>query len=187
MAWTAGNRRLTQSEMEGNAVEVWRYFSARGWTLNSVAGMLGNMQAESLVNPGAWEGYDPYVGGYGLVQWTPYTNYADWAGAGWQNNGPKQCDRIMFEFNGGYVQWIPTGRYPLTFKQFSESTQTPEYLAAAFLYNYERAEVEVLPARQANARYWYNYLGGVSPTPTRSKGMPVWMMCRPNYKRRRIY
>lgn len=189
MAWIAGNRVLTESEMEHNAIEVWNSFKVWDWTLNAVAGMLGNMQAESTINPGRWENGVPYGGGYGLVQWTPYTNYSDWAGEGWENNGTKQVSRIIYEWEGNYQQWGATGRYPLSFKEFSASTLTPEYLASAFLYNYERPgdPGATESYRQAWARKWYNYLGGVSPTPTRSKGMPVWMMCRPNSKRRRIY
>ena len=70
--------------MQNNAVLLWSYFKAQGWTLNAVAAMLGNMQSESTINPGIWEGLDPFVGGYGLVQWTPYTKYSDWAGSGWE-------------------------------------------------------------------------------------------------------
>ena len=121
MAFISGNRALTESEMEHNAIEVWSYFKVWGWTLNAVAGMLGNMQAESTINPGRWENGVEYGGGYGLVQWTPYTNYSDWAGAGWQNNGTKQCERIIYEWNGNYQQWISTGSYPLSFKAFSAS------------------------------------------------------------------
>ena len=55
--------------MQNNAVLLWSYFKAQGWTLNAVAAMLGNMQSESTINPGIWEGLDPFVGGYGLVQW----------------------------------------------------------------------------------------------------------------------
>lgn len=189
MAWITGNRVLTESEMEHNAIEVWNSFKVWDWTLNAVAGMLGNMQAESTINPGRWENGVPYGGGYGLVQWTPYTNYSDWAGEGWENNGTKQVSRIIYEWEGNYQQWIATGRYPLSFKEFSASTLTPEYLASAFLYNYERpGDPGATEAyRQAWARKWYKYLGGVTPTPARSKGMPVWMMCRPNIKRRRIY
>jgi len=189
MAFISGNRVLTESEMEHNAIEVWSYFKVWDWTLNAVAGMLGNMQAESTINPGRWEKGVEYGGGYGLVQWTPYTNYSNWAGAGWQNNGTKQCERIIYEWEDNYAQWGVTSAYPITFKQFSASTETPEYLASAFLYNYERPRYPGATEayRQAWARKWYNYLGGVTPTPVLSKGMPVWMMCRPNIKRRKRY
>ena len=77
-------------EMQNNAVLIWNYFKSQGWTLNSVAAMLGNMQSESTINPGIWENLDPIISnGYGLVQWTPSTKYSEWAGDGWEDNGLK--------------------------------------------------------------------------------------------------
>ena len=32
MAWTIGNRYLSQVEMQGNAMEVYKYFHAKGWS-----------------------------------------------------------------------------------------------------------------------------------------------------------
>ena len=42
---------LTMSQMEINATYIWSALSYQGWTLNAVAGMLGNMQSESAINP----------------------------------------------------------------------------------------------------------------------------------------
>ena len=74
MSWTIGNRYLTQSEMEGNAWEVYSFFAGRGWTRNAIAGILGNMQTESNINPGLWQSLKEhnYSGGFGLVQWTQF-------------------------------------------------------------------------------------------------------------------
>lgn len=55
MSWTIGNYALSQVQMNANAVEVYKYFSGRGWSLNAIAGILGNMQSESYVNPGVWQ------------------------------------------------------------------------------------------------------------------------------------
>ena len=55
MSWTIGNYALSQAQMNANAVEVYKYFSGRGWSLNAIAGILGNMQSESYVNPGVWQ------------------------------------------------------------------------------------------------------------------------------------
>ena len=46
----------------------------------------------------------------------------------------------------------------MTWAQFKSSTETPEYLASAFLKNFERAGVEVESARRSAARKWYEYL-----------------------------
>lgn len=55
MGWTIGNFYLTESQMRGNAIEVYNYFTEKGWTLNAIAGILGNMEKESNINPGLWQ------------------------------------------------------------------------------------------------------------------------------------
>lgn len=42
---------LVQSQMEINAQYIWSYLANQGWTKNAVAGVLGNMQSESSINP----------------------------------------------------------------------------------------------------------------------------------------
>ena len=97
MPWITGNRYLSMTEMQNNADIMYSFFTDHGWTVNAIAAMFGNMQTESTLNPGIWQDLDPFVGGYGLVQWTPYTNYSDWAGVGWQDNGQKEMERIIYE------------------------------------------------------------------------------------------
>ena len=49
-----------------------------GWSDEAIAGMVGNMQHESGLNPWRWEGdhVDPlYQNGYGLPQFTPASGY----------------------------------------------------------------------------------------------------------------
>lgn len=164
MTWISGNRSLTQAEMENNANIFYNVMSGYGFSLNAIAGMLGNIQAESRVNPGAWESYKPFSGGYGLVQWTPYTNYADWAGSGWEDNGDKECERINYEFANG-LQYYPTSSYPMSASEFKTSEQSPGYLAYAFMYNYERPKNKNQPLRKKYANNWYTFLSG-QPVPT---------------------
>lgn len=45
------SQALTRSQMEVNATYIWAYLRQQGWTMNAVAGMLGNMQSESSINP----------------------------------------------------------------------------------------------------------------------------------------
>lgn len=42
---------LTMAQMQVNAQYIWSALSSQGWTLNAVAGILGNMQSESAINP----------------------------------------------------------------------------------------------------------------------------------------
>ena len=44
---------LTMEQMKVNATYIWNYLREQGWTLNAVAGVLGNMQSESSINPRA--------------------------------------------------------------------------------------------------------------------------------------
>lgn len=176
MAWITGNRYLTLSEMQNNADLMHYFFKSNGWTDNAISAMFGNMQTESTLNPGIWENLEPFVGGYGLVQWTPYTHYSEWAGAGWQDNGQKEMERIIYELEN-HLQWISTNTYPMTFREFSQSTLSPSYLAQAFLFNYERPTVKPQPARSKQAEYWYKYITGEEPpTPPTPSNIPIWLL-----------
>lgn len=178
MPWITGNRYLSLTEMQNNANIMYAFFTEKGWTVNAISAMFGNMQTESTLNPGIWENLDPFVGGYGLVQWTPYTNYSEWAGDGWQDNGQKEMERIIYELEN-HLQWISTSLYPMTFREFSQSDKPPAYLAQAFLYNYERPTVKPQPARSKQAEYWYEYLVGHPP----AKQLPIWLLFKMKERR----
>lgn len=178
MAWIAGNYKLSQSEMENNADIMIAFFRAKGWTDNAIAGMFGNMQTESRLNPGAWQNYqEPAEGvtrwGYGLVQWDPYTNYSEWAGDDWLNNGTKQCERIIYELENG-IQWYKTSSYNMTFAEYTQSEESPANLAYAWMYNYERPASLDQPIRQSQAQQWYEYITGKPAVPE----IPVWLLWR---------
>lgn len=166
MPWYAGNYYTSQYQREQNALMVWSFFEQYGWTKNAVAAMLGNMEVESSINPGIWEGLndDPEAyyeehgryPGYGLVQWTPYTKYADWAGELWKNNGGMQCARIQYEMEVGIQFAWPT----MTFRQFSRSRKDPRKLAEIFELGYERHAGDPQPIRKTHAWKWFHFLGG---------------------------
>lgn len=158
MQWVSGNRYLTQTEMENNVSILTLKFLGWGWTHEAIAGMVGNMQTESSVNPGIWENLDAVAkGGYGLVQWTPYTKYSEWAGAGWENNGDKECERIQWELENG-AQWASTDKYPMSFGAFVTSKESPDILADVWLYNYERPADLNQPARGKQALAWFPFI-----------------------------
>lgn len=163
MAWISKNAYLTKSEMQNNALMVYAYCINKGWTLNAIAGMLGNMQVESNINPGIWQGLNEYGKGYGLVQWDPYTNYTSWAdanGYSW-TDGDAQLKWID-ERSASTGQWIINDSYNTSWADFKTSNRTPEELAYIFLVNFERASVEVVATRKAYARNWYTFLNGNS-------------------------
>lgn len=180
---------LTQSEMENNATEFYGYFNSKGFTIESVAGMLGNLQQESNINPGMKQTKSA-SSGWGLIQWTPSSNLTDYAtahGSDWAT-GEIQTQLMWDEIINGYGgQWIPKPSlgYRYTGAEFSQLTDVVE-ACKAYLYERERAGVEALDKRLTYASNWYKYLTGVTPptpptppTPTKRKRMPVWMMCRP--------
>ena len=176
MAWIGGNRYLSHEEMENNATIIWEYLSAEGWTIEAVSAMLGNMQTESTINPNIWENLTvDYERGYGLTQWTPATKYIDWAGADWEN-GNRELDRLIYEAENG-VQWFrnpsaPIVEPPITFKEFSTSTDDVTTLANYFLWYYEHPAETIQPIRAEQALEWFDFLGGIRIT---KKKMPIWM------------
>lgn len=161
MYWISGNYYLSEGEMQNNAQMVYSIMSGtHGWTLEAICGMLGNMEKESTINPGIWESLNEAPeSGFGLVQWTPSTNYTDWAESYGIDitDGDMQLWWIATETEN-FGQWIETDEYPISFDEFASSTATPEYLASVFLKNFERAGVEAETERRTNARKWYDYL-----------------------------
>lgn len=187
---------LTEDQMKVNATYIYKHLTDENFTVNAISGILGNMTVESSLNPGRWQSEDVgnMLGGYGLVQWTPATNYINWLKNLDSKMDPSEMDnnlsRLIYEYvNGG--QYIPTSDYPETFEEFSKSTKSPEYLATAFLKNYERAGVEALTSRIAYAKVWYVYLTGgdfpPTPTPTSKKKKKFNFVLFNNSKRRIIY
>ena len=163
-----GNAYLSLEQMQVNATYIYNYYLKKGWTAFAICGMLGNMQRESTINPGIWENLDQYQNsknGYGLVQWTPASNYLDWCFENSLNSKYMSSNlaRIDYELANG-LQWIKTDKYDESFQEFTTSTQSPSILAEMFLLNYERAGVSALEERQSNANYWYKYLTGNTPT-----------------------
>ena len=188
LQWISGNRYLNQTEMENNASIIYYYFSARGWSIEAISAMVGNMQVESTVNPGLWEGLTPYSGGYGLVQWTPYTKFSDWAGSGWETNHDLQLDRIMYELNNN-LQWSAargdgesgSGTFYQTFADFTVSTLPPSVLANQWCYKYEYPAVRPQPIRGTYADQWYQFFTTLPPTPPTppvkvKRGFPIWLL-----------
>ena len=158
------NTTLTQAEMKVNAQYILDYLRDCGWTKNAVCGMLGNLEVESYINPGYWEnGVVNTRRGFGLVQWTPSTKFTDWAE---DENLPtddmdSQLERILVEVEDNLDdQWIPVSSYDFSFYTFTQSKETPYYLACAFLRNYERPDdiSSQEGIRGDNAEYWYDLL-----------------------------
>jgi murein DD-endopeptidase MepM/ murein hydrolase activator NlpD len=184
----SGNRFLTLEEMTINAEYILDYLGSRGWTKNAVCGLLGNLQTESSINSGIWQSlisydHDPYITveghGYGLVQWTPFNKYTVWA----RDNGltysdmDTQLQRIQYEVDNN-LQWFGGYSDVMTFQQFTQSLETPEYLAEVFIKTYEHPADPEQPIRGTQARYWFDTLTGEGGTGSKpafptTAGLPI--------------
>ena len=215
MAWHAknyGGYYNNDQDAIDNGLEFVTAMLGVGWTKEAAAAAWGNIGFESAYNPWKWEGdnilpsYSSVIdtsrtNGYGLVQFTPpgnylhnsyaqslsgfAPNYSDRAG----NASDGAAQTVFIDWFGGRGQWLPAAYYgyTLTWTEFRTGSYTPEYLAAAWLHQYERPAdqshaVEV--ARGQEARYWYDLWGGVVPPgPTSESKYKFWLYGR-NWTRR---
>lgn len=177
----------TQSEMENNAICVINFYRRAGMDDRSIAAILGNMQAESTIQP--WLTEAGGGGGYGLVQWTPKSsliNHASILGLSNYNDGDVQCYTIVREMIGdpsSILEWYSSQAFishyynsgatqdmiGVTGLDFYHNTMswTSDKLAVLFMAAYERPSydpsVNHSAARQQYAIDWYIFMGGIAP------------------------
>lgn len=186
MSWhtkAVGAYARTSNEAKENAVEIYNILSAKGWTLNAISGVIGNIGWEGGYNPWRWQSDDVishldlpsinYQSGhaYGLFQFDPAGSYINNTTAqSYSGFGPNFNDQfgslrdgnaqVLLVSNNGTGGYIQTASYPLSFQQYQQSNATPEYLALAWFYNFERG-VGHETDRQNEARYWYDLLPSI--------------------------
>lgn len=186
--WHQSNSYLSLygDDMTANAYMVFSYFSALGFTDAAIAGLLGNFQQESTINPGLWQNLTPGTGGYGLMQSTPASKYFNYASAHNidtnepDENGDGQCAYV----NDGPAlgEWLPGSGYSYTWAEFAKLKDYRE-ATRAFLYQYERAGDAALANRLAYAEHWYNQIKngywnadwGTPPPNTSPSKYPGWI------------
>lgn len=158
--WYSSNSALTVSQMQVNAQYILNYLRDRGWTKNAICGMLGNMEVESTINPGAWNGFVENSPAYGLVQWNPTSKYFDWADANGMSypNMNNQLQRIIYEKDND-LQYCQYGT-PYSFADYSVSTDTAANLGKAFAWHYEDGSLsdDAAAYRGQLAQNWYDLL-----------------------------
>jgi len=154
-------------EATNNANEFASYFMDLGYTLESICGMLGNIDYESYINPGQ---HQTGAGtGLGLIQWTPSTALTNYITGNWYD-GNVQSDVIHKEiqrvqpFAGSNVRWIPTSAYPYNGEQFKVLTDV-HTATLAYFYERERPGDTSYIQRYDIASYWYEYFSGHPPRP----------------------
>ena len=174
---------------QNNVLMMYGFLSGRfGWSPQAVAGVCGCVQGESKFNPWAWQGNriqpysittedNPRGRAYGLVQWDSCLNYINNPQAqsfpgygpnfsdktGSQDDGTAQLYFIDTGFN-----YYPTSYAPESFHEFTISTKDPDYLARAWVRNFERPASTGLPETDAKvserALWWYEFLRDKDPT-----------------------
>ena len=170
---------LTESQIRDNATAFMMYFTNRGFTTESICGMLGNIQVESQLNPGQ---HQKGGSGLGLIQWTPstiLTNWCDTMGLTWYD-GDVQCRRIDAEGNktdGASGYWLNgTGEdgvyYSYTWSEFAALTDVTTALYA-YEAQRERAGSPDMTKRLEYAMQWYEYFTNNPVSPFGN--IPVWL------------
>lgn len=209
MAWHSKEKRgyaISSYEAHENALEIYGILSSRGWTLNAICALLGNIGSESGYNPWRWQGDrvgkssgSPWTNkGYGLTQFTPASKYINEANAimGYAPNfsdkaGNSSDGYSQMLYLNDYADYYATTAYPISYSDFKSGDFSVDYLAKAWLYNYERPKdpQSTESQRVADANYWCDVLSGVvpptpippsPPTPSfaKKRGMPIWMMMK---------
>jgi hypothetical protein len=198
--WISSDTYLTQEHRDHNAILIYQYLFTLGWTKEAIAGILGNMDVESSMNPALIEGrgYPTLPDnntvlaittqtGVGLVQWTGTTptqpagqklaSFAIRYNKNWYD-GELQCFRLKREyeedlqFDSGTVD----GVY-YDWQVYISSHSSPAQLAKVWQYLYERGGSDT-QTRQQKAEYYYRIIG--------TKAWLFYMMAnrRKEYKRR---
>lgn len=191
-----GSYGRTSPEAANNADMFRQVLTERGWSVNAIAGLLGNVENESGYNPWRWQSddvlnswdtatiRDSYYNAYGLFQFTPAGKYIySSAAQAFPGYGPNFNDITgslgdgtaqLLYIDAGYGGYYETAAYPLSLAQFKQSELAPSYLAEAWLFNYERPADPgaTIDARREAANYWYEYFQG-HPAPG---FLPLWLM-----------
>ena len=160
------NGELSYFSMIQNAIIVRDILSMFGWSINAICAVLGNMQQESRINPGYWQGYGNGPG-YGLVQWDPSSKFFNWA----NNDGFRtNCIVVqlvgimseMFTTNTDHREWWQThisvpSQYKMPASDFIRSTKNVADLASIFMHCYERPGYPLEYKRRRYAQGWYDF------------------------------
>ena len=158
-----------------NAEVVWSFCMSQGFSKQAAAGVIGNMQQESGVDPAACQGGGGP--GRGLLQWEAGSGrfsdlcaFASERGTEWTDiqaqllffvsEAPAQFDAFtgngVYTYPNGAQAWIAE---KMTFDQFKAITDLP-WATEAFERVYTRGSVPMMEKRIAYARSAYDQFGG---------------------------
>lgn len=178
---------LQEEQQKANAEYIYNFLKKQGWTVEAICGVLGNMQKESSMNPGAWQYWENQSYGFGLAQWSESKEFLEFAhldtvqASELSERSPQkmmdaQLDYLMKSLNadtdGVECRWLVPAdekyyKFPLsdddlknmTVKEFSQSTDDYKELAMVFHASYERSgdDKDGIQKRVDYAETWYLY------------------------------
>ena len=170
-----------------NAIQIWNYFISLGWHEGAVAGMIGNMQIESSINPGLIEGNGRRFAPDNATNLSAMTNaiMIDF----YKQAHPEYTGQGN-PFGMGLVQWtghglessVPYGQ-KLVSHAIRECNDTPWYYGSVQM---DRIKWESINNHQWQTHriggvdyYWSNFITLDNP----QTAAHVWMVCyeRPVY------
>ena len=117
----------------------------------------------------------------------PYIYWADQNGWDWENNGPLEMNRILYERDNN-IEFIGSSEYPggwLTFQNIGliDPTQEDvEYAAGMFLYDYLRPTPEEAAATVAARKYLAVQVYNHTKDP-----VPAWLLFKMSQLNRKKY
>lgn len=159
----SGASGATPNSQQGRINEAMGFFESKGWSRAQAAGIVGNLQAESGVDPN--RGQDGGGPGYGLAQW----------------EGPRQA---AFKAWAGHDIHQSTFREQLEFIQHELTTTeagagnalkgatNPSDAARIVCTKYERPGIPHLDNRIANAEAIFKGASPTQPSPGDNKPTP---------------
>ncbi len=181
----------TSAEAVQNAKAICDTLMPKGWTIEAICGMLGNIEAESGYNPFRWQ--DDIIlpfgdsridyqnsHAYGLCQFDPAGKYINY-GFTYSGYAPNYSDRpgnvtdgiAQMLFINDNADYFPTASYPLTYAQYKAATisnYSIDYLTRTWFYNYERGTWSDVRVTASN--YWWSVLQNYSPHGI----IPIWLL-----------
>ena len=182
--WT--NTYFAHYTFEDNAPLILGLLQQAGWTYNAAIAVIGNLEGESGLNPGQWQGgynigdWDNPTCGFGLAQWTPGRKYAQYIGypsgsppVSEAANGDKQIEFLintpsqwstgLVDMNTGYSSYydITVPIIP-TMAAFSQSNDNIDDLTRAWAVYWERPWAQASPFTDRVT--FANYYAGITPS-----------------------
>lgn len=189
--WT--NTYHAHYTFESNAPLALGVMQQAGWTYNAAIGVIGNLEQESGINPGQWQGgynvgdWDNGSCGFGIAQWTPGRKYAIYIG--YPTGSPPLADAVdgdrqmqflitepsqwstyFVDMNTGYSSYYGV-TVPIlpTMASFAASNASIEDLTAAWMVYWERPSN--VYAALSNRIAFAQHYAGITP----SYGTNYWL------------